>query len=106
MEIKEYEKMALQFAIYDEKVIYPALGLNGEAGEVAEKVKKILRDKNGVISQPDAQEIAKELGDVLWYITSMARDINFSLEQIAKMNIDKLTSRAERNKLNGSGDNR
>lgn len=106
MKIKEYEEQALHFAIYDQKVIYPALGLNGEAGEVAEKVKKIMRDKNGEISLEDGFEIAKELGDVLWYITAMARDINFSLEQIAKMNIDKLTSRAERNKLNGSGDNR
>ena len=106
MEIKEYEKQALQFAIYDQKVIYPALGLNGEAGEVAEKVKKILRDKNGEITETDALEIAKELGDVLWYICAMARDINFSLQDIAELNIQKLTSRAERNKLNGSGDNR
>ena len=106
MEIKEYEKQALKFAIYDQKVIYPALGLNGEAGEVAEKVKKILRDKNGDITETDALEIAKELGDVLWYICAMARYINLSLQDIAELNIQKLTSRAERNKLNGSGDNR
>ncbi len=106
MEIKEYEKQALQFAIYDQKVIYPALGLNGEAGEVAEKVKKILRDKNGEISQNDGLEIAKELGDVLWYVCAMATDINYSLQEIAELNIQKLTSRAERNKLKGSGDNR
>jgi NTP pyrophosphatase (non-canonical NTP hydrolase) len=76
--------------------------LAGEAGEVTEKVKKMLRD--GTV--PDKKEIAKELGDVLWYISALAGDFGISLEEIAQMNYEKLKSRQERNVISGSGDNR
>ena len=73
---------------------------------VAEKVKKVLRDNNGVFTDEKRQEIAKELGDCLWYVSVMASDIGYSLEDIGKMNIDKLRSRQQRNMIHGNGDNR
>jgi NTP pyrophosphatase (non-canonical NTP hydrolase) len=108
MTLNEYQQAALVTAKYPEhmKVIYPVLGLCGEAGEVAEKVKKIHRDKEGVVGELDRLEIAKELGDVLWYISTCAKDLNFTLEDIAAMNIKKLTSRKERGTISGNGDNR
>lgn len=108
MTLNEYQQSALVTAKYPEhmKVIYPVLGLCGEAGEVAEKVKKIHRDKEGVVGELDRLEIAKELGDVLWYISTCAKDLNFTLEDIAAMNIKKLTSRKERGTISGNGDNR
>lgn len=108
MELNKYQEEAKKTAIYPkgQEIIYPTLGLTGEAGEVADKVKKILRDKEGVFSQQEREEIAKELGDVLWYIAIMARDLGYSLEDIAKINISKLKSRQKRGMLSGSGDNR
>ena len=88
------------------KNIYPALKLNGEAGEVAEKIGKIIRDKKGLISVEDEQEIMKELGDVLWYIAALADDLGHSLFHVANLNQKKLLDRKNRNKLHGSGDNR
>lgn len=87
-------------------VIYPTLGLTGEAGEVAEKVKKILRDKKGNIRIEEAREIAKELGDVLWYIAAISHDLGIPLSEVAVMNLDKLRDRESRGVLRGSGDNR
>jgi len=86
--------------------IYPTIGLCGEAGEVAEKVKKIIRDGNGYYSPKDVSEIKKELGDVLWYVSEIAKVFKIKLEDIANANIDKLKSRKERGKIHGSGDNR
>ena len=108
MNLNEYQQKALETAIYPQefKVIYPALGMAGEAGEVADKVKKIIRDNNGKISEEKALEIAKEVGDVLWYCATMAKDLGFDLETIAQMNYDKLRSRQERGKIGGNGDNR
>lgn len=108
MTLNEYQAKALVTAKYPEsmKVLYPVLGLCGEAGEVAEKVKKIHRDKEGVIGELDRLEIAKELGDVLWYISTCAKDLDFSLEDVANMNISKLSSRKERGVIHGNGDNR
>lgn len=99
-----YQSEARQFAIYPEEaeVVYPALGLAGEAGEVAEKVKKSIRGDG----QLDADEVAKELGDVLWYIANLASDIGISLDTIAEKNLEKLKSRKERQVIKGSGDNR
>lgn len=104
--LNDYQKEALSFAVYPEGIIYPVLGLTGEAGEVAEKVKKILRDKNGVVSDTDKQEIAKEVGDVFWYVSVLAKELGMTLNEIAELNIQKLTSRKERGKLGGSGDSR
>lgn len=108
MNINEYQNKAIETAIYGKgnKVIYPTLGLSGEAGEVAEKVKKVLRDKQGVFSDEIKAELAKEIGDVLWYCAALSRDLGFELETICQMNIDKLNSRKARNVISGSGDNR
>lgn len=108
MTIKEYSDKAIATAIYGEgaSIIYPTLGLNGEAGEVAEKIKKTLRDKNGVFDDEVKYDIALEIGDVLWYCNALARDIGYSLEEIMSMNIIKLKLRQERDKIHGDGDNR
>jgi len=86
--------------------VYPALGLSGEAGEISEKLKKIIRDQGGVIGPQQSVELAKEIGDVLWYVANLAGDLGFSLEQIGQMNIDKLSSRRLRGVITGDGDNR
>lgn len=103
MDFSSYQKRAKSTAIYPEayKLVYPALGLAGEAGEVAEKIKKSIRDGN-----LDVEGLKKELGDVLWYIAAIANDIEFDLNEIAQMNLDKLESRKNRGVLGGSGDNR
>ena len=93
--------------IYDNmKILYPALGLTGEAGEVANKVKKIVRD--GVDNMPPdwREQIAGEIGDVLWYCAALATDLNMSLGQVAMSNKNKLSSRKERGKIGGFGDTR
>lgn len=92
---------------YGDKIVYPTLGLVGEAGEVAGKVKKILRDKNGDFSSQEVGDALRdELGDVLWYLAAVADDLGMCLEEIARRNIEKLTSRRERGVIGGSGDNR
>ena len=109
MTFEEYQNKSRETAIYPSlgsNFIYPTLGLVGESGEVAEKIKKILRDKEGVINEDSRKEIAKELGDVLWYLAQLSSELNLSLDDIAKMNIEKLSSRKERNVLSGDGDNR
>ena len=102
MNFDEYQKFARSTAIYPDecKVVYPALGLCGEAGEVAEKVKKNIRDGKSL------DGVVLELGDVLWYISALADDLGVTLEEVAKTNIEKLQSRMERNKIKGDGDNR
>jgi NTP pyrophosphatase (non-canonical NTP hydrolase) len=108
MEFNTYQAMAAETAIYPQNcaITYPALGLTGEAGEVAEKVKKILRDKKGLPTPEDVAEIAKELGDVLWYISALAKDLGLNMNDIATANLEKLASRKSRGVLQGSGDNR
>lgn len=86
--------------------IEKVLGLTGEAGETADKIKKILRDKDGVVSGEDKDLIAKELGDTLWYVAAIARYLDLPLSEIAQGNIDKLESRYQRNKIHGEGDKR
>jgi len=106
MRLDEYQMRAESTAIYPNEyaIIYPALGLAGEAGEVADKVKKIIRDGNSDLFYKD--NIAKELGDVLWYVAVLARDLGYSLEEIAQTNLDKLEDRKNRDMLKGSGDDR
>lgn len=109
MTFDEYQKLSRETAIYPDKgknFVYPTLGLIGEAGEVAEKIKKILRDKNRTINKETKKELAKELGDVLWYLSQLITELNLSLDKVASLNIDKLSSRKERDTLHGSGDNR
>ena len=106
MEFKEYAKAIDITRMYKDKIIYPTLGLCGESGEVADKIKKVMRDDDGIYSQEIRENILKELGDVLWYINALALDLDSSLEEVARLNIDKLLSRLSRGKLTGSGDNR
>ena len=103
MTFSEYQEAARSTAIYprDRAIVYPALGLTGEAGEVAEKVKKWIRD-----GSLDKEAIAKELGDVLWYIAALSGDLDIDMDEIAQRNIQKLQDRAARGKIQGSGDNR
>ena len=108
-EFDEYQKFTATPDIYpdnDFNIGYKALGLTGEAGEVADKIKKIYRDKDGNFNVTDELEIAKELGDCLWYISRIADAIGFELSGIAKLNVDKLSKRKSEGKLHGSGDNR
>lgn len=108
MTLNEYQQQALDTAIYPEsqRIVYPTLGLTGEAGEVADKVKKVIRDNSLQFTDERKLEIAKEIGDVLWYCATLSRDLGFDLQTVAQMNVDKLRSRKERDLLHGSGDNR
>lgn len=108
MTLNEYQQKALETAIYSKeyKIIYPALGMCGEAGEVADKVKKVIRDNHKEFTPEKKGEIAKEIGDVLWYCATLAHDLGYSLEEIAEINYAKLKSRQLRGKINGEGDNR
>ena len=108
MTLNDYQEKALETAIYPKefKIIYPSLVLSGEAGECADKVKKVIRDCGAEFTDEKKSEIAKEIGDVLWYCANLANDIGYTLDTIAEMNYAKLKSRQERNKLTGSGDNR
>jgi NTP pyrophosphatase (non-canonical NTP hydrolase) len=104
-----YQDSAEATAVYPGKgdnLYYPALGLAGEAGEVCDKIKKIMRDQKGHFTENNVEEISKELGDVLWYIAMVAVEINVSLSAIAEDNLEKLKDRMDRGVLGGSGDNR
>ncbi len=109
MTFKEYQEQSRATALYPDtgkNFVYPTLGLVGEAGEVAEKVKKILRDHGGVMNDEHKDKIAKELGDVLWYLAQLSTELGLDLEDVAAANLDKLRSRQQRGTLSGSGDDR
>ncbi len=108
MDFRQYQKLAVETAIYGagDKIIYPALGLANEAGEVLGKIKKVLRDQNGEFNQTTNYEISLEIGDTLWYLAALAEDLGINLEVIAFDNIAKLKDRQMRNKIQGSGDHR
>lgn len=112
MDAKQYQKVISETAIFPEEIglAYCAMGLTGEAGEVSDKIKKLYRDKDFLnskeISQTDKHAIAKELGDVLWYITALSKLTGYTLEEIMEMNYKKLKLRRSTNTLHGSGDNR
>ena len=105
-DFNSYQRSAATTAIYTDKVVYPALGLVGEAGEVANKVKKLIRD--GPENRPETwrEDIASEIGDVLWYCAALASDLNLSLGMIAAQNLIKLDKRKDKGTLGGSGDTR
>ncbi|HOX10903.1 MAG TPA: nucleoside triphosphate pyrophosphohydrolase family protein, partial [Candidatus Moranbacteria bacterium] len=101
MDFKEYQEKSRKTALYPNignNFVYPTLGLAGEAGEVAEKIKKVIRDKEGIIDDATREEIKKELGDVLWYLSQIASELNLSFDEVAEFNIEKLASRMERGK--------
>ncbi|MDX2007437.1 MAG: nucleoside triphosphate pyrophosphohydrolase family protein [Meiothermus sp.] len=119
MRLNEYQEQALKTAIYPKVgglgLLYTVLKLAGEAGEVSEKVGKVIRDdmkdaSSLITGLPLRQEVRealrKELGDVLWYVAATAYELGYSLEEVALVNQAKLRDRAERGVLQGSGDNR
>lgn len=108
MDFQDYQQKARETAIYpsEHSILYPTLGLCGEAGEVAEKVKKVIRDKGGEFDEFDRMNIRKELGDVLWYMAQICSDLDLRLESIAIANVEKLRLRKEKGTLSGSGDDR
>ncbi len=110
MELNEYQKKALETALYPakHKIVYSALGLGNEAGEVMGKIKKWLRgdDGEGEMSDERKDALKGELGDVLWYLAVLANDLDLKLGDIAEANVEKLQSRKERGTLKGDGDKR
>lgn len=109
MDFQTYQSLSRRTAGYPvigHAVIYPTLGLTNEAGEVAGKIKKIFRDKAGVISDADLQALKSELGDVLWYLAQVCTELNLSLDEVAETNLAKLASRLERGQIGGEGDER
>jgi NTP pyrophosphatase (non-canonical NTP hydrolase) len=113
MNIREYQVWTRKTAKYPKDSVefkpsmaYLVMGLSGEAGEVANKYKKIIRDKYGIMNEEDSDQILDELGDVLWYIARIVDELGFNVEDVAEKNYNKLESRLERGVIGGSGDNR
>lgn len=110
MKFSDYQQQATKTALYPKVAghgwMYPALGLANEAGEVNGKLKKVIRDNNGVVDDERRKDIAKELGDVLWYLAQVATELEIDLDEVAEANIAKLASRQDRGVLGGDGDNR
>lgn len=108
MTLNDFQVKAKRTALYPPQygLIYTTLGLSGESGELAEKAKKMLRDDDGILTDARKEAMKKELGDVLWYVASLATELDSSLQEIAEININKLSSRKERGVIQGSGDNR
>lgn len=108
MTFNDYQEKAVATAIYGagNTIIYPALGLANEAGEVLGKIKKVLRDNNGEFTIGTNKAIGDEIGDVLWYMAALCRDLDIKLDNVANSNIEKLLDRQRRNVIQGSGDNR
>jgi NTP pyrophosphatase (non-canonical NTP hydrolase) len=106
--LSEYQRRSRATAEYPRTawLAYPALGLSGEAGEVAEHAKKAIRDDRGEISEERRAAMSKELGDVLWYVSQLATELDLDLDEIAQANLDKLLSRQQRGVLSGDGDDR
>lgn len=109
MDFDEYQRETKESAIYPKlnpPWIYPCLGLTGETGELIEKLKKILRDSDFIDKEEKINELKKELGDILWYLSQLSTELGFSFQDIAEENIKKVKSRSERGVLHGEGDNR
>jgi NTP pyrophosphatase (non-canonical NTP hydrolase) len=109
MDFQTYQQRSRQTARYPDagrNTTYPTLGLCGEAGEVADKIKKLIRDRGGVLDDQTRDDLRLELGDVLWYVAQLATELELDLDDIAQANLAKLASRAARNVIGGSGDRR
>lgn len=110
LSFNQYQKQAIKTAINQDEdfknLMYRTLGLVGEAGEVAEKIKKIIRDKESKISEADKQELIKEMGDVLWYLQALSDSLSVPFSEVAEVNLSKIHSRKSRGVTRGSGDNR
>ena len=109
MNFSDYQEKASTTALYPnagQNLYYPALGLGGETGEVLNKVKKVMRDHGGEVTDEYREILRGELGDVLWYVAALAKELNLNLDDIAQANLEKLFSRKERWVLSGDGDNR
>ncbi|MFH1631792.1 MAG: nucleoside triphosphate pyrophosphohydrolase family protein [bacterium] len=109
MNFEEYQTKSRKTAVYPDagnNITYPTLGLASEAGEVANKVKKIFRDDGGEVTDQKLEECKKEIGDVLWYCAQLATELGLSLDEIAELNIERLYSRMDRGTLHGDGDDR
>jgi NTP pyrophosphatase (non-canonical NTP hydrolase) len=109
MNFTEYQtksRATAKYPVIGHGVIYPTLGLTNEAGEVAGKIKKVFRDKDGIISDETREALKAELGDVLWYLSQTATELGLSLDEIAEYNLAKLLDRQARGKIQGDGDNR
>jgi NTP pyrophosphatase (non-canonical NTP hydrolase) len=109
VDFSTYQQRSRETARYPDagrNTTYPTLGLCGEAGEVADKIKKVIRDRGGVFDAAVCDDLALELGDVLWYVAQLATELELDLDAIAEANLAKLTSRAARNVIAGSGDRR
>ena len=111
MDFDEYEKLASRTGVFEGKVaenplMYLGLGVTSEAGEVADKIKKIMRNDQGVISTERKEALKFELGDVLWYLSQISRQIGIPFSEVATANIEKLADRAKRNVISSDGDNR
>ena len=109
MELNDYQRQARVTALYPNvgnNPIYPTLGLAGESGEVADKVKKVLRDRDGIFDQAIKDSLMLELGDVLWYVAQLSSELGLEMNDVANANLRKLSSRSKRGKIQGDGDNR
>jgi NTP pyrophosphatase (non-canonical NTP hydrolase) len=103
---QQKSRATAKYPVIGHGVIYPTLGLTNEAGEVAGKIKKIFRDKDGVIGEVERTTLKSELGDVLWYISQVCTELDISLDEVAEGNIAKLLDRQARGKIQGDGDYR
>lgn len=107
MELNEYQKLAAQFAFFEhDDLSYCALGITGEGGEVADHIKKMIRDDANVLTDDRKDHLLKELGDVMWYVARMAGKLGYTMDDVAQANLDKLIDRTNRGTQHGSGGNR
>ncbi len=105
----DYQKRCKKTAVYPKigkNFTYPTIGLMGEAGEVANKIKKLIRDDGGKITPARREEINAEIGDLMWYVAQLSTELGLKLSDVAKYNLEKLAKRQKENKIHGSGDNR
>lgn len=113
MDIDNYQELAHSMAIYPERgtqkllaIVYCALGLTEEAGETAGKLKKLIRDEGGEMTDEIRERVKRELGDVLWYLSALSKELGFKMSDVAQTNIEKILDRRARGTLKGSGDDR